>query len=121
MNPPEQRPTTAAGPAAELPHARTVTLLPHAGEQPRFQQTWRVFGLFDSNDLAIEVEDAFPDFPRFEEFSNQSGEARGTPTGLWWVALYRGRLSYDVTKDDEGVVVGKTVQALIPPTWDGSA
>ncbi|MEU8789747.1 hypothetical protein [Streptomyces sp. NPDC048643] len=80
----------------------------------------RVFGLSDSNDLAIEVEDALPDFPGFEEAQNQSGEVRGKPTGLWWVAHYRGRLSWDVTKDGNGRVVGKIVQALIPATWDGS-
>lgn len=81
----------------------------------------RVYGLFDSNDLAIEVEDALPVFPGFEEAANQSGEVRGKPTGLWWVAHYHGRLSWDVTKDGNSQVVGKTVQALIPATWDGSA
>ncbi|MEU8794631.1 hypothetical protein [Streptomyces sp. NPDC048643] len=80
----------------------------------------RVFGLSDANDLAIEVEDALPDFPGFEAFAEQSGEVRGKPTGLWWVAHYRGRLSWDVTKDNDGRVVGKTVQAIIPATWDGS-
>lgn len=80
----------------------------------------RVFGLFDSNDLAIEVEDALPHFPTFEEAANQSGEVRGKPTGLWWVAHYRGRLSWDVNKNGNGRIVGKTVQAIIPATWDGS-
>ncbi|MFE9812502.1 hypothetical protein [Streptomyces sp. NPDC005548] len=80
----------------------------------------RVFSLSDSNELAIEVEDALPKFPEFEKFANQSGEVRGKPNGLWWVAHYHGRLSWDVTKDDSGRVVGKTVQAIIPATWDGS-
>ncbi|MGW6216461.1 hypothetical protein [Streptomyces sp. NPDC055109] len=80
----------------------------------------RVFGLSDSNDLAIEVEDALPDFPGFQAFANQSGEVRGKPTGLWWVAHYRGHLSWDVTKNNDGRVVGKTVQAIIPATWNGS-
>ncbi|MCX5136432.1 hypothetical protein OOK06_30635 [Streptomyces sp. NBC_00340] len=92
----------------------------HGTPQPGNLVFLRVFGLSDSNDLAIEVEDALPDFPGFEEAQNQSGEVRGRPTGLWWVAHYRGRLSWDVTKDSNGRVVGKTVQALIPATWDGS-
>ncbi|MGQ4344065.1 ATP-binding protein [Streptomyces sp. SAS_275] len=80
----------------------------------------RVFVLPDTNELAIEVEDALPDFPRFADHANQSGEVHGQPGGLWWVPHYHGRLSWDVTKDDSGQVVGKTVQALIPATWDGS-
>lgn len=89
--------------------------------QPGNLVSLRVFGFSNSNDLAIEVEDALPDFPGFEAFAQQSGEVRGEPTGLWWVAHYLGRLSWDVTKDGNSRVVGKTVQALIPATWDGSA
>ncbi|MGW6489345.1 hypothetical protein [Streptomyces sp. NPDC055056] len=79
-----------------------------------------MFGFADTDDLAIEVEDALPAFPRFEVFANQSREVRGKPTGLWWVGHYHGRLSWEVTKDGDGRIVGKTVQALIPATWDGS-
>ncbi|MFG2312926.1 hypothetical protein ACGFS9_30265 [Streptomyces sp. NPDC048566] len=177
MNSSEQRPTTAAVPAAEPPRASTVTLLPHTEEQPRFQQSWplnadataaskarvllrtwltmtwdgnvdqgarvaghlaenavrhgeplqpgnlvflRVFVLPDTNELAIGVEDALPEFPGFEEHATQSSDVHGPPGGLWWVGHYHGGLSWDVTKDDCGQVVGKTVQALIPATWDGA-
>ncbi|MFD9461144.1 hypothetical protein [Streptomyces sp. NPDC060027] len=80
----------------------------------------RVFGLPETNELVIEVEDALPEFPGFEQVANQSGEVQGPPKGLWWVAHYRGRLFWDVKSDDCGLAVGKTVQAIIPATWDGS-
>ncbi|MFD6294253.1 hypothetical protein ACFWFU_05520 [Streptomyces sp. NPDC060235] len=80
----------------------------------------RVFGISDSNDLVIEVEDALPGFPGFEEFADQSGVVLGKPTRLWWVPHYHGRLFWDLTKNNDGRVVGKTVQAIIPATWDGS-
>ncbi|MGW3669273.1 hypothetical protein [Streptomyces sp. NPDC005141] len=80
----------------------------------------RVFGLPKTDELVIEVEDALPDFPGFEQAAHQSGEVHGTPTGLWWVHHYRGRLFWDVHRDDGGLVVGKKVQAIIPATWDGS-
>ncbi|MGW3668570.1 hypothetical protein [Streptomyces sp. NPDC005141] len=79
----------------------------------------RVFGLPETNEMVIEVEDALPEFPGFEQAANQSGEVQGAPTGLWWVAHYHGRTTWDVTRDG-GLVVGKKVQAIIPATWDGS-
>ncbi|KPI22954.1 hypothetical protein QFZ56_002618 [Streptomyces achromogenes] len=69
----------------------------------------------ETHELMIEVDDASPDFPGFNEVAKQSGEVRGTPTGLWWVAHYRGRLSWDV-KSVDGETVGKTVQAILPVT-----
>ncbi|MFF3617492.1 hypothetical protein [Streptomyces sp. NPDC002580] len=81
--------------------------------------TLRVFGLPETNELAIEAEDALPEFPEFEKVANQSGEPQGVPKGLWWVAHYHGRLTWDVTKDDGGLIIGKRVQAVLPATWDG--
>ncbi|MEU3788512.1 ATP-binding protein [Streptomyces fructofermentans] len=80
----------------------------------------RVFGLPETDELAIEVEDGLPEFPGFEEAAAQSGEVQGRPKGLWWVAQYRGRLCWGTRVDDDGQIVGKTVQALLPATWDGS-
>ncbi|MFD9441830.1 hypothetical protein ACFWBR_27255 [Streptomyces sp. NPDC060006] len=68
----------------------------------------------DTHELLVEVDDAYPEFPGFETVANQSGKATGTPTGLWWVAHYWGRLSWGPMKDDDGVNLGKTVQAILP-------
>lgn len=70
----------------------------------------------DTDELLIEVDDAFPEFPDFDQVANQSHEPRSAPPGLWWLAHYRGTASWDLQKDD-GEVVGKTVQALLPATW----
>ncbi|MGW1966637.1 hypothetical protein ACWCPD_41015 [Streptomyces sp. NPDC001935] len=70
----------------------------------------------DTDELLIEVDDAFPDFPDFCEVANQSPEPRLAPPGLWWVGHYRGTVSWDRWPDADG----KTVQALLPATWDGS-
>ncbi|MEU1457350.1 hypothetical protein [Streptomyces avermitilis] len=70
----------------------------------------------DTHELLIEVDDAYPQFPSFDEAANQSGEVRGTPTGLWWVAHYGGRLSWDVKRSVDDVIVGKTAQAILPIT-----
>lgn len=67
----------------------------------------------DMRELLVEVDDAMPEFPGFEKVANQSGQPDGKPTGLWWVAHYRGRLSWDVKRDVDGAVVGKTVQAIL--------
>ncbi|MET7606603.1 hypothetical protein ABZS96_29720 [Streptomyces avermitilis] len=69
----------------------------------------------ETHELMIEVDDSNPDFPGWTEVANQTGEARGTPTGLWWVAHYRGRLAWGVLSAD-GETVGKTVQAVLPVT-----
>ncbi|MFF7169691.1 hypothetical protein [Streptomyces pseudovenezuelae] len=67
-----------------------------------------------TRELFIEVDDAFRDFPGFADVANQNGHVEGKPTGLWWVAHYKGCLSWDVKKDDDGHAVGKTVQAVLP-------
>ncbi|MEU8951622.1 hypothetical protein [Streptomyces sp. NPDC048489] len=82
--------------------------------------TLRVFGFADGF-LAIEVDDALPQFPGFQQVANQGSEVPGRPTGLWWVAHYRGVLSWDVKRDVTSTVIGKTVRALLPQTWDGAA
>ncbi|MGH1554217.1 hypothetical protein ACRAWF_26590 [Streptomyces sp. L7] len=46
----------------------------------------------DTHRLLVEVDDAYPEFPGFETVADQSGEPVGKPTGLWWVAHYRGAL-----------------------------
>ncbi|MFF7476983.1 hypothetical protein [Streptomyces sp. NPDC008092] len=68
----------------------------------------------DTHELLVEVDDANPEFPDFEKVANQTGEPQGKPAGLWWVDHYRGRLSWDVKRDVDGEVVGKTVQAVLP-------
>jgi len=68
----------------------------------------------ETRELLIEVEDARHDFPGFAEAANQSGSVVGRPKGLWWVAHYKGRLSWDVKKGDDGEAVGKTVQVVLP-------
>ncbi|MEU4090173.1 ATP-binding protein [Streptomyces aureus] len=75
----------------------------------------------DTDELLIEVEDARPDFPDFDRVANQSHATRPAPTGLSWATHYRGTVSWDVKRNDEGVDVGKTVQVILPATWDGSA
>ncbi|WP_329331184.1 hypothetical protein OG866_00100 [Streptomyces sp. NBC_00663] len=67
-----------------------------------------------TRELLIEVDDALPAFPGFGEAADQSRAVRGRPHGLWWVAHYGGRLSWDVTKDEQGEHTGKTVQAVLP-------
>lgn len=67
-----------------------------------------------TRELFIEVDDALPAFPGFGEAADQSRAVRGRPHGLWWVAHYRGRLAWDVTKDEQGQLTGKTVQAILP-------
>jgi anti-sigma regulatory factor (Ser/Thr protein kinase) len=73
----------------------------------------------DTDELFVEVDDAFPDFPDFAQVANQSPDPRPAAPGLWWPAHYRGTVSWDLKKDD-GEIVGKTVQALLPATWDGA-
>ncbi|WP_079189175.1 ATP-binding protein [Streptomyces kebangsaanensis] len=66
-----------------------------------------------TDELLIEVDDAAPEFPDFETVACGAPAGRG----LWWVEHYRARLSWDVKKDKDGQVVGKTVQALVPVSW----
>ncbi|MFF8531651.1 hypothetical protein ACN6K9_002526 [Streptomyces sp. SAS_267] len=79
----------------------------------------RVFVLPETEELAIEVQDGRPEFPGFEQVATQSGEARKAPPGLWWVRHYRGQLAFDVIQDG-ALTIGKTVQAIMPTTWDGA-
>ncbi|MEY2249018.1 hypothetical protein AB8A21_39875 [Streptomyces sp. BF23-18] len=78
-----------------------------------------------TSELLIEVDDARPDFPNFEQVANQGREPEPEPgaaaRGLWWAAHYRGTISSDVKRDDDGADAGKTVQVILPATWDGSA
>ncbi|MFM9629827.1 MULTISPECIES: ATP-binding protein [Streptomyces] len=67
-----------------------------------------------THELLVEVDDAYPEFPGFERVANQYGKPSGRPSGLWWVAHYRGRVSWDVKRGGDGVIVGKTVQAILP-------
>ncbi|MFF8932323.1 hypothetical protein ACF1AO_34230 [Streptomyces longwoodensis] len=67
----------------------------------------------DSEDLVIEVDDAVPDFPDFEAML----DAAPGGTGLGWVKHYKALISWDKRRDDNGQVVGKTVQVLVPLRW----
>ncbi|MGQ4344100.1 hypothetical protein [Streptomyces sp. SAS_275] len=80
----------------------------------------RLIVLDATQELLIEVDDALPGFPDFERVANQSGEPNGKPTGLWWVAHYHARLAWDVRRDADDAVIGKTVQAILPASWGGS-
>ncbi|MEU0787778.1 hypothetical protein ABZ341_40380 [Streptomyces sp. NPDC006173] len=80
----------------------------------------RLIILEETQELLIEVDDALPGFPDFETAANQPTEPIGTPTGLWWVAHYHAELIWDVRRDQDGVVIGKTVQAILPASWEGS-
>ncbi|MEU9273241.1 hypothetical protein AB0E04_48995 [Streptomyces sp. NPDC048251] len=72
----------------------------------------------ETHELLIEVDDADPEFPDFPQAAELEGK---TPTGLWWVDHYKGRLAYTKRTDDYGEVVGKTVQAVLPVNWDEAA
>ncbi|MFF7977336.1 hypothetical protein [Streptomyces sp. NPDC007905] len=78
--------------------------------------------LFSKTDeLLIEVSDADGEFPDFDQAVATSPAPQQPPNGLWWIRHYQGRLSWDVKRDDADHVVGKTVQAIIPATWEASA
>ncbi|MFJ8086228.1 hypothetical protein ACIQ6Y_37365 [Streptomyces sp. NPDC096205] len=65
--------------------------------------------------LRIEADDADPAFADFDM-------ATSTPphgSGLWWVQHYGAHLSWDVKRDEDGRVVGKTVTAILHPTGEG--
>ncbi|GAA3304753.1 hypothetical protein [Streptomyces cinereospinus] len=61
-------------------------------------------------DLLVEVDDANPAFPNFEEARS---ELRGTDTGLGFLRCQRAEISWHVLQDDHGAVLGKTVQAKL--------
>lgn len=77
----------------------------------------RMIVLRETNELIIEADDASPDFPNFSDVANRSGEPKGMPTGLWWVAYYCAHLSWVAKRHAAGAVVGKTVRAVLPPSW----
>ncbi|MGW7386623.1 ATP-binding protein [Streptomyces sp. NPDC054794] len=81
------------------------------------------FALFPTTDeLMIEVSDAHPEFPDFAQAVTADPPPRKAPSGLWWVRHYRGRLSWDIKRDNEGHVLGKTVQAILPAiNWESPA
>jgi hypothetical protein len=64
--------------------------------------------------LIIEVNDALPDFPNFDEIVSQGTDGYPPVTGLWWVAHAEGRLAWDLLRNDDGEVIGKTVQVVLP-------
>jgi hypothetical protein len=74
-----------------------------------------------TDELLIEVDDGYPDFPNFDQAVASGSEPGQGAHGLWWVLHYRGRLAWDVKRNDDGETVGKTVQAVLPPTWEGAS
>ncbi|MBC2864453.1 hypothetical protein [Streptomyces mexicanus] len=74
--------------------------------------------VLNSDQLLIEVDDALPEFPGFEEVT---GSDHQTGRGLWWVRHYRGRLTWQPKTDTDGTVVGKTVRAQLPVGWGETA
>ena len=64
----------------------------------------------ETRDLHIYADDADPHFHNFAE----AGEGyAATESGLWWVTRLGGRVSWHV-KQDDGTVLGKTVQVIVP-------
>ncbi|MCW8379835.1 ATP-binding protein [Streptomyces justiciae] len=100
--------------AARLSSELVVNAFHHGETLPDGTITLRLIVDADTRELLIEVEDAFLDFPGFADVANQSGAVQGKPTGLWWVAHYKGRLSCDVLKGEDSQVLGKKVQAILP-------
>ncbi|MFF0001135.1 hypothetical protein [Streptomyces avermitilis] len=70
--------------------------------------------LLPTDELLIEVDDSHPSFPDFEAVASGSLHQ---DCGLWWVNHYRAKLSWAVKRDANDVVIGKTVQALLPVAW----
>ncbi|MFF7130448.1 hypothetical protein [Streptomyces sp. NPDC008240] len=79
------------------------------------------FTLYPKTDeLLVEVSDSKPEFPNFDQATTADPVPLSPPSGLWWVRHYQGLLSWDVDRDKADHVVGKTVQALLPATWEAS-
>ncbi|WP_189718153.1 ATP-binding protein [Streptomyces phaeofaciens] len=68
-----------------------------------------------SDELLVEVDDAEPGFPAFDTVAASPPAGRG----LWWVMANRAGLSWAQKHDNDGQVVGKTVSARVPVTWEG--
>jgi anti-sigma regulatory factor (Ser/Thr protein kinase) len=99
--------------AMRLAHHLVDNAVKHGGLQLSDDVPLRLTLCHDHEDLVIEVDDALPDFPDFEA---KLAAAPGG-TGLGWVKHYRALMSWDKRKDDDGRVVGKTVQVLVPLRW----
>jgi hypothetical protein len=67
-------------------------------------------------ELIIEVDDALPDFPGFDEIVSQGTDGYPPVTGLWWIAHAEGQLAWELLRGDDGEVIGKTVQVVLPPS-----
>jgi hypothetical protein len=78
----------------------------------------RLTVLPNTEELLIEVDDDNPDFPNFAAVTSAD---HPNGRGLWWVKHYRAELSWDEKRDGDGMVVGKTVKALVPPSWGEKA
>ncbi|MFJ9729459.1 hypothetical protein ACIRP3_42685 [Streptomyces sp. NPDC101209] len=64
----------------------------------------------ESHELRIFADDADPAFPNFAEVS---GGFAATKSGLWRITESGGCVSWYV-KQDDGTVLGKTVQVIVP-------
>jgi serine/threonine-protein kinase RsbW len=100
--------------AARLASELVVNAFHHGETFPDGTITLRLIVDADTRELLIEVEDAFLDFPGFADVAKRSGAVKGKPTGLWWVAHSKGRLSWGAIKGEDGLVQGKRVQAILP-------
>ncbi|WP_367575257.1 ATP-binding protein [Streptomyces griseoaurantiacus] len=61
----------------------------------------------DTDDLEISVTDAGREFPDFDTVAS----APPAHSGLWWVRHHGGDLTWELQRDDDGLVYGKTVTA----------
>uniref|UniRef100_A0AAU2AF87 Histidine kinase/HSP90-like ATPase domain-containing protein n=1 Tax=Streptomyces sp. NBC_00093 TaxID=2975649 RepID=A0AAU2AF87_9ACTN len=100
--------------AARLADKLVDNAVNHGAAFPDGTITLRLMVDANTRELLIEVQDAFRDFPGFADVANQSGSVAGRPKGLWWVAYYKGRLSWGLKKNADGEVVGKKVQVILP-------
>lgn len=100
--------------AARVASELVVNAFNYGGSFPDGTITLRLIVDADTRELLIEVEDAFADFPGFADVAGKSEGVKGRPTGLWWVAHYKGRLSWGVIEGDDGQVLGKKVQVILP-------
>ncbi|MFF8431056.1 hypothetical protein ACF07Y_39165 [Streptomyces sp. NPDC016566] len=64
----------------------------------------------ESGVLLIEMDDANPDFP---DFAVAASGRRGAESGLGFARRQGAQLSWDVSTDPDGAVLGKTVRAVV--------